>query len=160
MLQISCSDAAKAQAATNFKNTVFNAKRLIRCCYNYPTIQDIQHWLFKVEDDRGKPKISIKFKGECKRFNPEEISAMVLTKMKGTTETYLGKKVSDVVITVPTYFNDSQRQATKDAGAITDLNVLCIINEPTAAALAYGLYQGHRLVINTIKLAVHSHPPM
>lgn len=133
-------DAAKAQTAMNPENTVFDAKRLIGRKYDDPKIQeDLKHWPFKVVNDRGKPKICVEFKGEKKRFNPEEISAMVLTKMKETAEAYLGQKVSDAVITVPAYFNDSQRQATKDAGAIAGLNVLRIINEPTAAALAYGL---------------------
>ncbi|KAK8767868.1 hypothetical protein V5799_005351 [Amblyomma americanum] len=133
-------DAAKAQTAMNPENTVFDAKRLIGRKYDDPKIQeDLKHWPFKVVNECGKPKICVEFKGEKKRFNPEEISAMVLTKMKETAEAYLGKKVTDAVITVPAYFNDSQRQATKDAGAIAGLNVLRIINEPTAAALAYGL---------------------
>ncbi|OTF80385.1 Group 28 mite allergen-like protein (Heat shock protein 70), partial [Euroglyphus maynei] len=99
----------------------------------------MKFWPFKVVDEGGKPKIEVEYKGEVKRFFPEEISSMVLTKMKETAESYLGKKVTDAVITVPAYFNDSQRQATKDAGAIAGLNVLRIINEPTAAAIAYGL---------------------
>lgn len=133
-------DAAKAQTAMNPENTVFDAKRLIGRKYDDPKIQDdIKHWPFKVDNDAGKPKICVEFKGERKKFNPEEISAMVLTKMKETAEAFLGQKVTDAVVTVPAYFNDSQRQATKDAGAIAGLNVLRIINEPTAAALAYGL---------------------
>ncbi|KAF8796861.1 Heat shock protein 70 B2 like protein [Argiope bruennichi] len=133
-------DAAKSQVALNPENTVFDAKRLIGRKYDDPKIQqDIKHWPFKVVNHGGKPKISVEFKGERKLFNPEEISAMVLTKMKETAEMYLGQKVTDAVITVPAYFNDSQRQATKDAGKIAGLNVLRIINEPTAAALAYGL---------------------
>ncbi|KAM7287510.1 hypothetical protein ISCGN_031201 [Ixodes scapularis] len=131
---------AKAQTALNPENTVFDAKRLIGRKFDDPKIQgDLKHWPFKLENDAGKPKISVEFKGERKRFNPEEISAMVLTKMKETAEAFLGQKVSDAVVTVPAYFNDSQRQATKDAGVIAGLNVLRIINEPTAAALAYGL---------------------
>ncbi|XP_067013601.1 heat shock protein 68 [Anabrus simplex] len=133
-------DAAKNQVAMNPKNTVFDAKRLIGRKYDDPKIQgDMKQWPFKVINDGGKPKIEVEFKGEMKRFAPEEISSMVLTKMKGTAEAYLGTSVRDAVITVPAYFNDSQRQATKDAGAIAGLNVLRIINEPTAAALAYGL---------------------
>ncbi|RZF35791.1 hypothetical protein LSTR_LSTR009207 [Laodelphax striatellus] len=133
-------DAAKNQVAMNPKNTIFDAKRLIGRRFDDPKItQDMKHWPFKVYSDCGKPKIEVDFKGEVKKFSPEEISAMVLTKMKETAETYLGAPVKDAVITVPAYFNDSQRQATKDAGAIAGLNVLRIINEPTAAALAYGL---------------------
>ncbi|XP_072940598.1 heat shock protein 68-like [Epargyreus clarus] len=133
-------DAAKNQVALNPSNTVFDAKRLIGRKFDDPKIQqDMQHWPFKVISDCGKPKIQVEFKGETKRFAPEEISSMVLTKMKETAEAYLGNTVKDAVITVPAYFNDSQRQATKDAGAIAGLNVLRIINEPTAAALAYGL---------------------
>ncbi|GJQ84477.1 hypothetical protein Trydic_g15677 [Trypoxylus dichotomus] len=124
----------------NPQNTVFDAKRLIGRKYDDPKIQqDIKHWPFKVTNDCGKPKIQVEYKGEVKTFAPEEISSMVLIKMKEIAETYLGGKVNDAVITVPAYFNDSQRQATKDAGAIAGLNVLRIINEPTAAALAYGL---------------------
>nr|AGR84223.1 heat shock protein 70-2 [Melitaea cinxia] len=133
-------DAAKNQVALNPNNTVFDAKRLIGRKFGDPKIQqDMQHWPFKVVNDCGKPKIQVEFKGETKRFAPEEISSMVLVKMKETAEAYLGTAVRDAVITVPAYFNDSQRQATKDAGAIAGLNVLRIINEPTAAALAYGL---------------------
>ncbi|XP_049304493.1 heat shock protein 68-like isoform X2 [Bactrocera dorsalis] len=133
-------DAAKNQVAMNPKNTVFDAKRLIGRKYDDQKIQaDMKHWPFTVVNDCGKPKISVEFKGEQKKFAPEEISSMVLTKMKETAEAYLGTSVRDAVITVPAYFNDSQRQATKDAGAIAGLNVLRIINEPTAAALAYGL---------------------
>ncbi|XP_037905048.1 major heat shock 70 kDa protein Ab [Hermetia illucens] len=133
-------DAAKNQVAMNPKNTVFDAKRLIGRRYDDPKIQeDLKHWPFTVKSESGKPKICVEFKGEQKRFAPEEISSMVLTKMKETAEAFLGETVTDAVITVPAYFNDSQRQATKDAGVIAGLNVLRIINEPTAAALAYGL---------------------
>uniref|UniRef100_A0A1B0GHD1 Putative heat shock 70 kDa protein cognate 2 n=1 Tax=Lutzomyia longipalpis TaxID=7200 RepID=A0A1B0GHD1_LUTLO len=133
-------DAAKNQVAMNPKNTIFDAKRLIGRKFDDPKIQDdMKHWPFQVINDCGKPKISVEFKGEVKKFAPEEISSMVLTKMKEVAEIYLGGKVSDAVITVPAYFNDSQRQATKDAGVIAGLNVQRIINEPTAAALAYGL---------------------
>ncbi|XP_030755770.1 heat shock 70 kDa protein cognate 2 [Sitophilus oryzae] len=133
-------DAAKSQVAMNPKNTVFDAKRLIGRKFDDEKIQqDMKHWSFTVVNDGGKPKIQVEYKGENKKFAPEEISSMVLTKMKEIAETYLGGKVTDAVITVPAYFNDSQRQATKDAGVISGLNVLRIINEPTAAALAYGL---------------------
>ena len=134
-------DAAKNQVAMNPHNTVFDAKRLIGRRFQDPAVQDdIKHFPFKVIcKDGDKPAIEVKFKGESKIFAPEEISAMVLTKMKEVAESFLGKEVKNAVITVPAYFNDSQRQATKDAGAITGLNVLRIINEPTAAAIAYGL---------------------
>jgi heat shock protein 1/8 len=99
----------------------------------------MKHWPFTVLNDGGKPKVKVEFKGEMKTFSPEEISAMVLVKMKETAEAFLGKPVTNAVVTVPAYFNDSQRQATKDAGSIAGLNVLRIINEPTAAAIAYGL---------------------
>jgi L1 cell adhesion molecule like protein len=99
----------------------------------------MKHWPFKVINDGGKPRIEVEFKNETKSFTPEEISSMVLTKMKETAEAYLGKNVSEAVITVPAYFTDAQRQATRDAGIIAGLNVLRIVNEPTAAAIAYGL---------------------
>ncbi|KAK6186191.1 hypothetical protein SNE40_008278 [Patella caerulea] len=133
-------DAAKNQVALNPSNTIFDAKRLIGRKFTDDTVQrDMKHWPFKVISDGGKPKIQAEHKNELKTFSPEEISSMVLTKMKETAEAYLGQKIKSAVITVPAYFNDSQRQATKDAGAIAGLNVLRIINEPTAAALAYGL---------------------
>uniref|UniRef100_A0A914BVE9 Heat shock protein 70 n=1 Tax=Acrobeloides nanus TaxID=290746 RepID=A0A914BVE9_9BILA len=134
-------DAAKNQVAMNPTNTVFDAKRLIGRKFDDPTVQaDMKHWPFKVlSAEGGRPKIQVEFKGETKTFFPEEVSSMVLTKMKETAEAFLGSTVKDAVITVPAYFNDSQRQATKDAGAISGLNVLRIINEPTAAAIAYGL---------------------
>jgi heat shock 70kDa protein 1/2/6/8 len=133
-------DAAKNQVALNPNNTVFDAKRLIGRKFDDPKIQqDMKHWPFTIVNDGGKPKIQVEFKGEKKKFAPEEVSSMVLIKMKETAEAYLGTTVRDAVVTVPAYFNDSQRQATKDAGAIAGLNVLRIINEPTAAALAYGL---------------------
>ena len=134
-------DAAKNQTAKNPSNTVFDAKRLIGRKFNDPIVQkDIKLWPFKVESGvNDKPMIAVKFKGETKKFQPEEISSMVLTKMKETAEAYLGETVKNAVVTVPAYFNDSQRQATKDAGSIAGINVLRIINEPTAAAIAYGL---------------------
>ena len=117
-----------------------DAKRLIGRKFEDTTVQqDMKHWPFTVVSDGGKPKIEVNYKGETKTFFPEEISSMVLVKMKETAEAYLGKTVTDAVVTVPAYFNDSQRQATKDAGTISGLNVLRIINEPTAAAIAYGL---------------------
>jgi len=134
-------DAAKSQAAMNAANTVFDAKRLIGRKFSDPSVQsDMKHWPFKVVPGAGgTPIIKVDHKGEEKSFKAEEISSMVLSKMKDIAEAYLGKEVKNAVITVPAYFNDSQRQATKDAGAISGLNVLRIINEPTAAAIAYGL---------------------
>lgn len=133
-------DAAKNQVAMNPDNTVFDAKRLIGRRYDDPSVQsDMKHWPFHILNDGGKPKIQVEYKNEKKTFYPEEISSMVLVKMKEIAEAYLGKTVTDAVITVPAYFNDSQRQATKDAGTISGMNVLRIINEPTAAAIAYGL---------------------
>ncbi|KAI9846165.1 MAG: 70-kilodalton heat shock protein [Sclerophora amabilis] len=133
-------DSAKNQIAMNPSNTVFDAKRLIGRKFNDADVQaDMKHFPFTVEDKGGKPIITVEFKGDQRSFTPEEISAMVLTKMRETAESYLGGSVNDAVVTVPAYFNDSQRQATKDAGNIAGLNVLRIINEPTAAAIAYGL---------------------
>ncbi|XP_016923486.3 heat shock 70 kDa protein cognate 4 [Drosophila suzukii] len=133
-------DAAKNQVAMNPTQTIFDAKRLIGRKFEDSAVQsDMKHWPFEVVSADGKPKIEVTYKDEKKTFFPEEISSMVLTKMKETAEAYLGKTVTNAVITVPAYFNDSQRQATKDAGTIAGLNVLRIINEPTAAAIAYGL---------------------
>merc|ERR1712170_225658 len=133
-------DAAKNQVAMNPSNTVFDAKRLIGRKFADSAVQsDKKHWPFEVVDRDSKPKISVEYKGEKKEFFPEEISSMVLIKMKEVAEAYLGKKLNNAVVTVPAYFNDSQRQATKDAGTIAGMNVMRIINEPTAAAIAYGL---------------------
>jgi heat shock 70kDa protein 1/2/6/8 len=133
-------DAAKNQVAMNPSNTIFDAKRLIGRKFTDATVQaDMKHWPFTVKEIDGRPKIEVEYKNELKTFFAEEVSSMVLTKMKETAEAYLGHEVKDAVVTVPAYFNDSQRQATKDAGVISGLNVLRIINEPTAAAIAYGL---------------------
>ncbi|ORX89510.1 70 kDa heat shock protein 2 [Basidiobolus meristosporus CBS 931.73] len=135
-------DAAKNQVAMNPTNSVFDAKRLIGRRFNDSEVQsDMKHWPFKVVEKDSKPLIQVEYKGESKTFTPEEISSMILLKMRETAEAYLGGEVKSAVITVPAYFNDSQRQATKDAGAIAGMNVLRIINEPTAAAIAYGLDQ-------------------
>ena len=133
-------ESAKNQSAQNPTNTIFDAKRLIGRTINDPVIQsDLKMWPFSVKGKNGKCYIEAEHKGEMKEFQAEEISSMVLTKMKETAEAYLGEEVKDAVVTVPAYFNDSQRQATKDAGVISGLNILRIINEPTAAAIAYGL---------------------
>ena len=134
-------DAAKSQAAGNPQNTVYEAKRLIGRRWDEASVQrDLKQLSYKViKGQDNKPEVEVEFKGETKHMRPEEIGAAVLQKMKATAEAYLGKPVTDAVITVPAYFNDSQRQATKDAGVIAGLNVLRIINEPTAAAIAYGL---------------------
>uniref|UniRef100_A0A3Q3EE54 Endoplasmic reticulum chaperone BIP n=1 Tax=Labrus bergylta TaxID=56723 RepID=A0A3Q3EE54_9LABR len=134
-------DAAKNQLTSNPENTVFDAKRLIGRTWGDSTVQqDIKYLPFKVTEKKSKPHIQVDIGGgTMKTFAPEEISAMVLTKMKETAEAYLGKKVTHAVVTVPAYFNDAQRQATKDAATIAGLNVMRIINEPTAAAIAYGL---------------------
>ncbi|KAL4969207.1 Hsp70 protein-domain-containing protein [Aspergillus stella-maris] len=136
-------EAAKNQAAMNPRNTVFDIKRLIGRRFEDPVVKkDVEAWPFKVVDQGGSPAVEVDYLGETKTFTPQEISSMVLMKMKEVAETKLGKKVEKAVITVPAYFNDNQRQATKDAGAISGLNVLRIINEPTAAAIAYGLGSG------------------
>ena len=133
-------DGAKNQAAMNPSNTVYDAKRLIGRDFNDKVIQsEMKHLSYSVVEKNTKPHISVEYKNETKVFSPEEISAMVLGYMKQIADSYLGEEVVDVVITVPAYFNDGQRQATKDAGTIAGLNVLRIINEPTAAAIAYGL---------------------
>jgi len=134
-------DSAKSQVTSNTKNTVYDVKRLMGRLYNDPGVQeDIKHLPYKVvEHKKGMCGIELSYKGETKIYSPEEISAMVLSKMKEVAESYLGQSVTEAVVTVPAYFNDSQRQATKDAGVIAGLNVKRIINEPTAAAIAYGL---------------------
>jgi heat shock protein 5 len=135
-------EAAKNQAALNPENTVFDVKRLIGRRFDDAEVQrDKKLYPYTIVEREGKPYIQVKVKGENKVYSPEEISAMILTKMKETAEAYLGRKVTNAVVTCPAYFNDAQRQATKDAGTISGLNVLRIINEPTAAAIAYGLDQ-------------------
>jgi len=135
-------EAAKNQAALNPENTVFDIKRLIGRHYSDPEVQrDKKLYPYKIVDRDGKPYVQVKWKGEDKVFSPEEVSAMILTKMKETAEAYIGKKVTNAVVTCPAYFNDAQRSATKDAGTISGLNVLRVINEPTAAAIAYGMDQ-------------------
>lgn len=133
-------DAAKNQTAMNPSNTIFDAKRLIGRKYTDATVQsDKRHWPFTIKgNSQDQPIIEVEYQGETREFRPEEISAMVLTKMKESAEDYLGKRVKKAVITVPAYFNDSQRTSTRDAGTIAGLEVIRIINEPTAAAVAYG----------------------
>ncbi|XP_065210425.1 heat shock 70 kDa protein II-like isoform X2 [Planococcus citri] len=132
--------ASKNQSTKNLQNTVFDIKRLMGRKFDDETVlADMKHWPFQVIDDNKKPKIKVEFQGASRTYFPEEISSMVLRKMKETAEAYLGKPVKNAVITIPAYFNDSQRAATVDAAAIAGLNVLRIINEPTAAAIAYGL---------------------
>ncbi|GLB37295.1 putative heat shock protein 70 family protein [Lyophyllum shimeji] len=133
-------DSAKNAFHSNPRNTIFDAKRLIGRKINDENVQrDIKHWPFSVKEKYGKPAITVKYKGYNRDFAPEEISAMILSKMKETAEAYLGTNVTHAVVTVPAYFNDAQRQATKDAGTIAGLTILRVLNEPTAAALAYGL---------------------
>lgn len=133
-------DAAKNQVAMNPTQTVFDAKRMMGRAFDDSKLQsDMKHWPFKVVSVDGKPRVVIDYEGEHKEFTPEQISSMILVKMKETAEAFLGKKVTDAVVTVPAYFNDAQRLATKDAGRIAGLNIKRIINEPTAAAMAYGL---------------------
>ncbi|XP_065210391.1 heat shock 70 kDa protein II-like isoform X2 [Planococcus citri] len=138
--EILIGEAAKNQSTRNPDNTIFDVKRLMGRKFDDATVQnDMKHWPFLVIDDDNKLKIQVAFEGASKTYFPEEISAMILRKMKETAEAYLGKTVTNAVITVPAYFNDSQRAATVDAAKIAGLNVLRIINEPTAAAIAYGL---------------------
>ena len=134
-------DAAKTQAALNPANTIYDAKRLIGRRFSDKSVQeDLKLWPFQVVEAEGdKPLVQVKAGTEKKSLKPQEVSAMVLGKMRDTAEAYLGEKVVNMVITVPAYFNDAQRQATKDAGSIAGLNVLRILNEPTAAAIAFGL---------------------
>ena len=134
-------NAAKNQASSNPKNTIYDAKRLIGRKYSEKTVQeDMKHWPFTVVPDKNdNPLIEVTYKGEKHQFRPEEISAMVLGHMKKIAEDYLGEKVEDIIISTPAYFNNSQREKTKDAATIAGLNCLRIINEPTAASLAYGL---------------------
>lgn len=132
--------SAKNLSSSNPENTVYEIKRLIGHSFDDPVLQrDMKLLPYKIVNDKSKPKVKVTYMNEEKLFSAEEISAMILSKMKDIAESYLGQKVTDAVITVPAYFNDSQRQSTKDAGAIAGMNVLRIINEPTAAAIAYGL---------------------
>ncbi|KAG8748948.1 ATPase with role in protein import into the ER [Serendipita sp. 396] len=143
-------DSAKHAFSSNPKNTVFDAKRLIGRTMDDPSIKaDIKHLTYDVKNQNGKPVISVQYRGEPREFSPEEISAAVLTKMKETAEAYLGHPVTHAVVTVPAYFNDAQRSATKDAGLIAGLNVMRILNEPTAAAIAYGMnkFEGEKQVL-------------
>ena len=134
-------EAAKSMSATNPTNTVFDAKRLIGRPFDDVEVQKMMvNWPYKVVNDgNNRPQIVVDFKGETKKYYPEEISAMVLQKLKGMAESYLGVEVKDAVVTVPAYFNDNQRLATKDAGRIAGLNVLRLLAEPTSACIAYGL---------------------
>ena len=133
-------DAAKNQATINPENTVFDVKRLIGRKFKDKTVQhDKKMFPFDLVNRKGKPYVEVTVEGEKKQFAPEEVSAMILQKMRSTAESFLDKEITNAVVTVPAYFNDAQRQATKDAGTISGLNVERIINEPTAAAIAYGL---------------------
>jgi heat shock protein 5 len=133
-------DAAKNQATINPSNTVFDVKRLIGRKYSDKSVQSDKKLVpYNIVSDKDKPMIEVDIQGKATKFAPEEISAMVLQKMKATAETFLGKEIKHAVVTVPAYFNDAQRQATKDAGTISGMKVERIINEPTAAAIAYGM---------------------
>ena len=145
-------NAAKSNSTSNPTNTVFDAKRLIGRNFDDPTVQkDIEHFAYTVKSTPdNKPLIEVTYKNELKQFRPEEISSMILVKMKEVAESYLGTSVTNAVITVPAYFNDAQRQATKDAGIIAGLNILRIINEPTAAAIAYGLDKKSKTETNVL----------
>ncbi|KAI8889387.1 hsp71-like protein [Backusella circina FSU 941] len=144
-------EAALNQAPMNPNDTIFDVKRMIGRRFNDPELlSDTRFWPFQVINKNGKPVVKVTFKGQVKLFSPEELSSMILSKMKSTATSYLGYPVNDAVITVPAHFNDAQRQATKDAGLIAGINVLRIINEPTAAAIAYGLDKQTRGDINVL----------
>lgn len=133
-------EAAKNQVANNAKNTIYDIKRLMGARFSDPSLQrDLKYFTYNVVDVNDRPKVEVQYMGETKQFSPEEISAMILGKLRDIAEAYLGHPVKKAVVTVPAYFNDSQRQATKDAGVIAGLEIVRIINEPTAAAIAYGL---------------------
>jgi molecular chaperone DnaK (HSP70) len=144
-------DAAKSQVTINPTNTIYDMKRLIGRKWDDEEVQrDAKLYPFKIVNDNGKPIVEVSIKGEKKHFAPEEISAMVLGKMRNIAEVYLGKQIKNAVVTCPAYFNDAQRQATKDAGTIAGLNVVRVLNEPTAAAIAYGIdkkYKDERNII-------------
>ncbi|EUB54507.1 Heat shock cognate protein [Echinococcus granulosus] len=143
--------AAMNQMAMNPTNTVFDVKRLIGRTFDDEAVQDgMKHWPYKVANSKGRPKIEVEYCGQTKRLLAEQISSMVLVKMKEIAEAYLGEKVTDAVITVPAYFNVKQRQATIDAGKIAGLHVLRLINEPTAAAIAYGLERRDKRQCNVL----------
>ena len=138
-------DAAKSQVSTNPSNTLFDMKRLIGRRWDDPEVKrDAKLYPFKLVNKEGRPMVEVTVKGEQKIFSPEEISAMVLGKMRSIASEFLSKKVTHAVVTCPAYFNDAQRQATKDAGTIAGLNVLRILNEPTAAAIAYGMDKDYK----------------
>ena len=133
-------EPAKSTASMNPINTIFDVKRLMGRNYNDKEVQDeLKHLPYKVLNKNNRPVIEVEYKGETKQYTPEEISSMILYKMKEIAESFVGTEINDAVITVPAYFNDAQRNATKDAAAIAGLNCLRIINEPTAAAIAYGI---------------------